>query len=252
MKAISKKNIDGIIFDLGSTLLEYETIPWNELSVMCLRAACDFLKNRGFDLPSPEIVEGLHFDIWRRHREQSAATLVEWKAVDALGELLKNLGLDGGEDSTAAFFDAFYSPIAGQLTSFADAHRVLAEVKRMNKTVGLVSNTIFPEEYHLAELRKFGLLRFFDFTIFSSTFGFRKPHPSIYQNAVRASGTGPERLLFVGDRYIEDWLGPRQNGFNAVLKYREGREYPSPLPEDLIFIKSLSELLILLDGAIDD
>jgi len=59
-------------------------------------------------------------------------------------------------------------------------------------------------------------------------------------------------LVFVGDRYPEDYLGPRENGIFSVLKYRQGREYPAPLPENIVMVKSLTELLPILLNKFDD
>jgi len=92
-------------------------------------------------------------------------------------------------------------------------------------------------------LKRYGLLDYFDFTIFSVEFGYRKPHPSIYARAIELIDSPPEKLFFVGDRYIEDCAGPKKSGLTPILKYREGREYPDPLPEDLIVVKTLSEII---------
>ena len=48
---MNKFDVDGVLFDMGSTLLEYETIPWSVLNVNCLDAAYKFLEDGGYDLP---------------------------------------------------------------------------------------------------------------------------------------------------------------------------------------------------------
>jgi hypothetical protein len=40
--------------------------------------------------------------------------------------------------------------------------------------------------------------------------------------------------------------GPQEAGLQAVLKYREGREYPDPLPENVIVVQSLTEFIGLI------
>jgi putative hydrolase of the HAD superfamily len=242
-KIEKKFDVDGVIFDLGSTLLEYETIPWSRLDVECVAAGLDFLRRHRYEAPPPDAFMNKLRVLWRQYRDESARTLREWRIIDGLQKLLSGFNLNGGKELAAQFFDAFYQPVSRQLSLFADAPTVLKELKRRNKNLGLVSNTIFPEEYHQRELKEFGLKDFLDFTIFSVTFGYRKPHPAIYERALQLSGLEPDRLLFVGDRYLEDYAGPRERGLHAVLRYRKGRDYPDYLPDDVVVIKSLTELL---------
>jgi putative hydrolase of the HAD superfamily len=241
-----KFDIDGVIFDLGSTLLEYETVPWDELNVRCLRAGYSFLQQKGFALPSPDEFRNRQSEIGKRLNHQARETLREWNLIDALNELLKSFGIGDGRNTAEDFFQAFYQPISDQVTLFADAATVLRELKQRGKRIGLVSNTVFPEDYHINELKYFELYQYFDWTVFSVNFGWRKPHPSIYNKAVSLMELDRERLIFIGDRYIEDVKGPREAGLQAVLKYREGREYPDPLPEDLAVVRSLTEFIGLI------
>nr|MBN2276220.1 HAD family hydrolase [candidate division Zixibacteria bacterium] len=246
-RRLSKENnsmaeIKGVLFDLGSTLLEYETIPWEELNIRCFDAGYSFLVKDGIDVPPRDVFWEKHLEIRQNYRKYAADTLREWNVVDALNELLKSVGINGEKSLAEIFFRAFYQPISRQLSLFADSQHILRELKQRGFKIGLVSNTIFPADYHLDELKKYGLLPYFDFTIFSSSFGFRKPHPSIYQHALKLIDLPPENLVFVGDRYQEDCLGPQKMGIRPILKYREGRDYPDPLPSDLTVIKSLSEL----------
>jgi HAD superfamily hydrolase (TIGR01549 family) len=140
------------------------------------------------------------------------------------------------------FFDVYYEPVAEQLFAYDDAQATLAEMKQSGKTVGLISNTIFPERVHKDELDRFGLTPFIDFMIFSSSFGLRKPHPDIFRKAVEHAGQDPVDCVYIGDRYVEDITGPASIGMPAILKRWDGREYPNPLPEKLRTIRTLSEL----------
>ncbi len=242
-----KFDIDGVVFDLGSTILEYETRPWPELNRMSMQAAYEFLKRNEHPLPDFETFWKNHLAIKDRFRDQAAETLVEYDLTLAIAEFLISLELIGGTELAKSFFKEYYQPISKQLSMFADAPTVLEQLKTAGKKIGLVSNTVFPESYHKLELDRFKLSEYFDFTIFSVTYGYRKPHPSIYHEAIRLMGIKPERLLFVGDRYIEDVKGPREVGMKSLLKYREGREYPDPMPEDIVVVKSLSEIPPLID-----
>jgi len=245
-------NLKGVIFDLGSTLLEYENIPWDTLNTRCLEAGYAYLREEKENAPPFDEIVQQYVKIRSRYRKYAAETLDEWIITDAIADVLKSAGLNSSVGLANRFFEAYYRPVSEQLTLFADTPYVLEELKKNNLKIGLVSNTIFPESYHLDELKKFNLIRYFDFTIFSSTFGRRKPHRSIFNHAVELSGLPAQQLLFIGDRYIEDYSGPKDAGLQAIIKYREGRDYPDPMPDDVIVVKSLSEMLPLILNEFDD
>jgi HAD superfamily hydrolase (TIGR01549 family) len=238
-----KYDIDGVIFDLGSTLIEYENIPWDELNLTCMAAGYQFLKKGGHNPPEFEIFRAQYNEVRRDFREYAAATLREWDITDAIHQLLLISGIGGGRRMADIFFQEYYKPVAEQLTIFDDTLKVLKELRARRKKIGLVSNTIFPEGYHRKELHDFGIGDFLDFALFSSSFGFRKPHSSIYGKAAELMAIDKSRLLFVGDRFIEDYKGPRDFGMKAILRIREGREYPKPMAEGAIVVGTLSEIL---------
>jgi putative hydrolase of the HAD superfamily len=243
---VNKFDVDAVIFDLGSTLLEYENIPWVTLNLNCLKNGYEFLKGKGLHVPPMEEFTNTYMKIRDHFREKSAATLREYVVTEPIKILLETTVSDGDVGMAERFFDAYYKPVSSQLSIFADTVTVLNEIKNKDKIIGLVSNTIFPRDYHLAELKKYGIIDCFDFTLFSSSFGYRKPHHKIYAEALRFTALPPEKNLFIGDRYLEDYQGPMENGLKAILKYRKGREYPDPLPESVVMVKSLSDILPLI------
>jgi len=239
-------SVDGVIFDLGSTLVEYENIPWVTLNMKCLEQGYQYLLDEDHQPPSFKEFADIYVRVREEFRDKAAETLQEYNIIEPIAVLLKHAGLDTGDGLPERFFEVYYQPVSQQLTIYADTLTVLKKIRQSGRKIGLVSNTIFPENYHREELERFMLEPLFDFTIFSSSFGYRKPHENIYGEAINLIDLPSERLLFVGDRYLEDYLGPRKSGMNAAIKYREGREYPDPMPEDVTVVKSLSELLPMI------
>ncbi len=242
MALSTKFAIDGIIFDLGSTLIEYENISWDQLNLQCIQSGYSYLKDSGFSVPDLDLFFDRYISVRDDFRSYSRATLREWDIRDAINQHLLSIGINDGNDIADHFFDAYYQRVAGQLTIFDDTAAVLGKLKDRGLRIGLVSNTIFPETYHKKELHGFGIDKYFDFTLFSSSFGFRKPHPSIYERAVKLMSREKERILFVGDRYIEDYVGPREFGLRAILKFREGRDYPIDAQDGPIIMNTLTEI----------
>jgi FMN phosphatase YigB (HAD superfamily) len=81
-------------------------------------------------------------------------------------------------------------------------------------------------------MERFGLLKYFDFTIFSSSVGMRKPGKKIFNMALKRAGVNSSRAIFIGDRFDIDIAGAKNAGITTVLKYREGRENPNNIEPD--------------------
>jgi putative hydrolase of the HAD superfamily len=125
---------------------------------------------------------------------------------------------------------------------YDDTVETLEKLKHRYPEMGLISNTIFPGWVHERELKQFGIAPFLNFTVYSSSFGLRKPHPDIFRKAANLAGHAPQECLYVGDRYVEDIVGPRGVGMHAILKVKPDREYPEEMPEVDRRIDNLSEL----------
>ena len=88
-----------------------------------------------------------------------------------------------------------------------------------------------------------GLGQHLEMTISSCDFGWRKPHPSIYEAAVSKMGVTNSEVIFVGDRVEQDVVEPAKLGMRSVLtlQYREENAEASPVAPDAV-INHLSEL----------
>lgn len=82
--------------------------------------------------------------------------------------------------------------------------------------LAVVTNTHHPRLVpgHLAAM---GLQDAFAAVITSVEVGHRKPHPSIYAEALTRMNTDATRVVFIGDTYDADYAGPRRVGMRAFL-----------------------------------
>ncbi len=244
---MEKLHPKAVIFDLGSTLIEYESTPWPELSVLAAASVHRFLDKQGLEVPPEEEFCRLFEEVKSEFRKPAAENLTEWTVPQAAAALLDRIGIEQQDGLAEKIFDAYYKPVGERIFPYDDTGDTLEWVKTKVNTIGLVSNTIFPAQTHLAELRRFKLLKFLDFTIFSSTFGLRKPHPDIFHKAANAAGYSPAECVYIGDRFVEDYQGPTGIGMPAILKILPDREYPPDMPDDVPTITCLSELRNYLD-----
>lgn len=239
-------HVRALIFDLGCTLIEYEAYSWDELAKKAVAGGHAYLRQENLAVPAYDEFYAHYAEIRDRFRTQVARDLVEWTVTKAVRILLERLELPFDDDLVEGFFDAYYAPVAGELFVYDDTRSVLQELRPRYPVIGLISNTIFPDRTHDAELDRFGLAEFFDFRVYSSSFGLRKPHADIFYHAANQAGFAPSECVYIGDRYEEDIIGPSRIGMHAILKHKSGREYPERRPEAWAEIQTLSELPGLL------
>ena len=124
-----------------------------------------------------------------------------------------------------------------------DALQVLHELRDRGLKTAIFSNAPFPPEFLQRQVRGNGLAPAVDAVVFSSEIGKRKPAPEAYHAALNRIGADPASTLHVGDRFVEDYEGPRRLGMQAVICTALAR---SPVPEGTPSIGSLSEVLTLI------
>ena len=121
-----------------------------------------------------------------------------------------------------------------------DALETLERLRARGVRTAVASNAPFPPEGMHRQLRRTGIAERVDAVVFSSEIGRRKPAPELYLAALERLGTAPSDALYVGDRVVEDYDGPRRLGMRAVLCTALAR---TPVPAGVPAIGRLGELL---------
>jgi HAD superfamily hydrolase (TIGR01662 family) len=124
---------------------------------------------------------------------------------------------------------------------YDDVADVLRELDRDGVKIGLISNT---QRCLSSFERHFELEGLFSVALSSFEHGYMKPHPSIFEAALRATGARPEASVMVGDSYAHDIEGALRAGMRAVLVSRSGSV--EDVPPHVPVISSLRELPPLL------
>lgn len=115
-----------------------------------------------------------------------------------------------------------------------DEAEVLAELRDSGLMLGLISNVASPYKELFYHHRLDGYL---SVALFSRDIGLRKPDPEIYRRMAGQLNLGLGEALMVGDRRGSDCGGPRDEGMEAVLLRRSGKD------PGVRVIQSLRELL---------
>ncbi len=240
------ENIKGVIFDMGSTLVEFDSRPWTETMIIGQKYGYDRLTSMGIQLPDIEKFHQQLEVIKFENRDRAHETLDEWKIVAAFERHLREIGVSDPEKNADILSVEFFKAVREIVEPLPGVTETLKTLSERGLKLGLISNTIFPPHEHDKDLDTFGMLQYIPNRIYSCEFGFRKPRPSIYEAGIKMLDLPAEEIVFVGDRYVEDVRGPQSLGMKAVLRYFEIREYPDPMPEGFPVIKQLPELLNII------
>ncbi|PYR58388.1 MAG: hypothetical protein DMF85_10845 [Acidobacteria bacterium] len=118
---------------------------------------------------------------------------------------------------------------------------VLRSLHGAGLAIGLISNT---QRSLIAFEEHFELHGLFAVAISSSEHGYMKPHPSIFEEAMRRASVEPAVSVMVGDSVAHDIEGARRLGMRGVLVARSGLS--RGCPSDVPVIQTLRELPALL------
>lgn len=223
------KKLKAILFDMGSTLIEFENSTWDVLGRACAEKGYDFLKGKNLNLPEFEEFSLLLDDEFSKTRDEVQDSLREFKVEKVAWNFFKVLNLTTSDGLYENFVEVYYEPITDQLTLIDGAENILRYFKERDLKIGLVSNTIFPQRLHVRELKRFGLYPYLDVHLFSSEVGVRKPHPHIFLTTLSKLNVKPSQAVFVGDRLVEDVGGAQNVGMKGILAYHEGRDYSATI-----------------------
>jgi HAD superfamily hydrolase (TIGR01509 family) len=120
----------------------------------------------------------------------------------------------------------------------------LERLRARGLLTAVVSNAPFPPEMLHRQVGANGIGERVDAVLFSSEVGRRKPAPELYRSALDRLEVAATESLYVGDRVLEDYLGPRRLGMQAVLCTALARH---PVGDGVPTIADLSQLEEVVD-----
>lgn len=219
------------MFDLGGTLLHYKAVgsTWEEMEKSGMRSVYRYLRQAGYQLP-PE-AEALDaaweflFQLWNTVDRREVKTLTVQYQIEEL--LRSRWGINAPsahliEDLSLSYIrtiQAIVSPLDG-------ATSMLQILRSQGLKIGLISNTLWPEQYHRQDLERHGLITYLDHLIFSADAAAWKPHQQVFEMGLSALGLRPEEAVFVGDSLYFDVWGAQQVGLRGVWIEQDQRWLP--------------------------
>jgi HAD superfamily hydrolase (TIGR01509 family) len=234
-------DLQGILFDLGDTLLDFGPVDTIELFEQGARLAYGYLQGLKLSLPTLSVYHRKQLRAIRWAYFKSLLTRREFNSVDVMERTARRMGHRLTQEQLEELVWLWYQPLSRQATVEPGLSDVLDSLTRDGLKLGLVSNTFIPASALDRHLEQEGLLRFFPVRVYSCHARYRKPHPAIFRMALEAAGLPAQGTMFVGDSPKADVYGAHRVGMRTVLKDPAGTRKPYNSTPDHT-IRSLSEL----------
>jgi putative hydrolase of the HAD superfamily len=201
-------HIDAVIFDWGGTLTRWHDIDFHAESLALAHAVVATNDGLG-GVDGVEVhAEALHRAnqaIWGRSRDHQRSATV--------ADLFTEAGLDH-DPELLSHYREFWEPHTGTDPAVAELFTTL---RGRGIKVGVLSNTIWPRDWHEDFFRRDGVLDLIDGDVYTSEIPWTKPSPNAFAAAMKAVGaTDPARCVYVGDRLYDDIWGARNAGLKAI------------------------------------
>jgi HAD superfamily hydrolase (TIGR01549 family) len=162
-------------------------------------------------------------------------SLEQWHVIERATKRKFDAIVQSGRPGDHSFWFMFYSSLLEELgiqdanlrDQLVEATRISANWRDMRSStreilqrigrrysIGVISNA----DGKIADvLARCGIADCFSAIVDSGVIGYEKPHPAIFETALRETGTAPEQSMYVGDVYSVDYLGATRAGMQAML-----------------------------------
>jgi putative hydrolase of the HAD superfamily len=189
-----------IVFDLDNTLIDRQ------------RAFTEMLKDR-IELTLPEDKKHL--------KEQAIRDILMW---DDNGTVSRSVSFKKYCDKyevtcmTSEELSTYWTTISGSVVYlFDDVIDVIAYLKAKYRLAILTNGSRISQR---RKLESTGILNMFELSVVSGEVGIDKPDPRIFDVMCERLNVKPQDCLYIGDNYVNDVLGARNAGWNAIYLNR--------------------------------
>jgi HAD superfamily hydrolase (TIGR01509 family) len=136
-------------------------------------------------------------------------------------------GLPADVDTIRRIRRAMSIPVSDRMKPLPGAIELLAEIHRLGMRSVVASNTYWRDaDSYWEDFRLLGMAEHVDGVITSVDAGHLKPHPAVFEMAMRWAGVAADRCVVIGNREENDIEPALALGMRAILVYPDD---PKPL-----------------------
>jgi putative hydrolase of the HAD superfamily len=141
-------------------------------------------------------------------------TLTPWHASATVADIFAEAGL-AHDESLLTSYREFWAP---HTLTDPDVLPLFSRLRLDGVKVGVLSNTVWPREWHEEFFSRDEVLDLVDGAVYTSEIEFTKPAPQAFAAAMAAVGVAdPAACVFVGDRLFDDIWGASRVGMRTIL-----------------------------------
>jgi HAD superfamily hydrolase (TIGR01509 family) len=174
---------------------------------------------------APAAVEALVADLIQSSRlgDEARSITTEHSVIIPAAEVLvatslTRQGLAADAQSVARIRRAMALPVADRLKPLPGAVELLSDIHGLGMRSIIASNTYWRDaESYWEDFRLLGMAEHVDAIVTSVDAGHLKPHPAVFEMAMRAGGAPPERCVVIGNKESNDIEPALALGMRAIL-----------------------------------
>lgn len=243
--------IRAVIFDLGHTLWDIgRSDEALERAYVDLRATLSDRLGRD-DLPDAPALQRAVLDVLIASSKtyfSDGPNLDQPASHVWIDRACRSLGLDLDEALLREVTPALFATEREALTCGEGTQDTVAALHERGYVLGCVTNTLADTATIRSMLRMHGFEDFMRSVVVSADEGWRKPHLSLFEKALRETGVAAHEAVFVGDSPLHDIGGAKAAGMFAVLtRQYVSRPYEHVQPQPDAVIDHLRELPAIID-----
>ena len=203
--------IKGLLFDLNGTVIDIYT---TESDDNIYRTISNYLDYFQIKIP-PEMLKYEYFSIIKRQKTDSAEEFPEFDAVELFAEIIKKYGENSKKHPSPETIAILFRAAGRYKLEPYDG--VLPTLKKLSKIYKMAAVSDGQKIWAMGELHSAGLDKFFETTVISSDYGFRKPDPRMFTIALEKMKLLPHEVIFVGNDMFRDIFGAHAAGMKTVF-----------------------------------
>jgi HAD superfamily hydrolase (TIGR01509 family) len=177
----------------------------------------------GYD---PKVIDKLVDDLLQSSRPGDEARTVTTEAVMVIGAVelitkcLAQQGLAADQQTVSRIRRAMAIPVHDRFQPLPGALELLQTIHELGLRTVVASNTYWRDaDSYWDDFRKLGMAEHIDGVITSVDAGHLKPHPAVFEMAVRWAGVQPDRCVVIGNREENDIEPALSLGMRTILVY---------------------------------
>jgi len=217
--------VRAVLFDLDETLWSHGPLPenWNEITgLQMAELAPHAARLRLEQIDLTEFIQRFWAN-WGAAILRPNPTLEEVKGAVIFQSTLAERGVECNDADAEHLWQALHNvPFRHfNIRPFPDAISTLEALRAAGYRMAIVTSRPLPARILIREMRDQGIPDVFESIVTSGDVGYRKPHPLVFETALRRLGVQPEDAVVVGDSYENDIVPAASLGIVPVLKLND-------------------------------